>query len=99
MSSSRLGLDAEVATGEFLALLKDAKEGTLRRPPPDCLSGVIGESRPGISRKGRCVEGLSEPGVDGTGVEGRCKKSGSLFDAQYTESKALKSGSESDRFL
>ncbi|KAH0357193.1 hypothetical protein KCU81_g301, partial [Aureobasidium melanogenum] len=56
LSSSRLRLDAAGATGEFLALLKEAKEGTLRKPPPACLSGVIGEFMPGISCMGRVVD-------------------------------------------
>ena len=83
MSSSKLGLETEGATGEFLALLKDAKEGTLRRPPPACLSGVMGESRPGMSCIGRVADfNGSVLGEAETGVDGRCRKSGSLLDAQ-----------------
>lgn len=83
VSSSRLGLETEGATGEFLALLKDAKEGTLRKPPPACLSGVMGELRPGISCMGRDADfGVSVLGEAKTGVEGRWRKSGSLLDAQ-----------------
>jgi hypothetical protein len=83
VSSSKLGLDTEGATGEFLALLKDAKEGTLRKPPLACFSGVMGELMPGISCMGRDDDfGGSVLGEAETGVDGRWRKSGSLFDAQ-----------------